>query len=53
MDNNDATKVLIHIITKLQVKCALIDYHGEDAITIYMKHSMIANHQLDYDKGKY
>ena len=35
-----------------QVDCKLIQYQEEDAITTYMKHSMVASHLLDYDKGQ-
>ena len=35
-----------------QVDCELIQYQEEDAITIYMKHSMVASHLSSYDKGQ-
>ena len=41
------------ILIKKKVGCKLMDYTKNDAVTIYMKHSLSATLQLPYDHGKF
>ena len=47
-----STLYLLITVTKYQVDCKLIDYQEDDAIALYMKHSIVTTHLLTYDKGK-